>query len=1037
VVGSFAGVEDGTGPGKAGKGGGGRFSLIGVPYGRPALTALAHCIAAGKAGDPLEAVTVLVPTNRAGVSARRWLAGSEGSPMPAGQGLAAVSFLSAARLAERIAATPLARAGRRPVSPAVMASAVRHALATQPGIFAAVREHPTTESELVRAHRELRPLGAGELDRLAATGDRAAEVVRLHGIVSRLWAGSFYDEHDVMVTATGLVRSGASLPVEAAAPLVVHLPQDLTRATASFLGALADMARSAGRGPVAVVAGWCGVAAADSTVALALSLLGLSPPQATPAPPPADKVVSHSDADDEVRWVTRAVLTAIGEGVPVDRIAVLYGRHEPYARLVDEHFAAAGLIRNGSVVRRLSHSVAGRAALGLLALADRDFARDEVMAWLAGAPVRDRSFHLVPAAAWERLSRLAGVVSGDDWDGRLDSLAATLDRYADEADDDPEIGEGRVLGLRRDAGRSRDLRSFVTGLRAEVATGTRQRTWADIASWMRSCLDSYLGPAHRRPPWPEIEEVAADRVLAAVDRLGSLDAMEPDADLARFRRALGVELDAGLGTVGRLGQGVLTGRPVAALGVDLDRVFVLGMVEGEMPPAPQEDSLLPDDERRAVGPALVLRADRPHDEHRALLAAVAGAQHAVFTRPRGDLRRSSQLVASRWVGDAPSVEVPSFVAALTQAPLPATDQEHRVASLLGDRAAAVAIAAVDAPFAAGRELLEARASARFTRFDGNLAGLQGRADPVDRVFSATRLQAYATCPHAYLLEYELGVELVQNPEQVFELSPLDRGSIVHEVLDRWLSDTDGATSITELAEQVFEPFVTSGRVGRSVFWEHARAEILRDLRQFVAQDATWRAEGHDFAVSELAFGLDGGQPAVTLDLGDGRLVRLRGKVDRIDAGPGGALAVLDYKTGGVTAYRSLDRGDPVGRGTMLQLPIYGLAARAWVGDADRPVYAGYWFVSDRGGFRQIGYQLDESRLQRFVGVVGVILDGLAAGHYPQRPPEVAWPWRGRPSYVDHDGLGVRDLQRMWERKRGASELASYVELVEGEAIAHG
>ena len=1020
-----------------------QFALIDVPYGRPALAALAACVGAAKAGDPLETVTVLVPTNLAGVSARRWMAGSEASPMPGGQGLAAVSFLTTSRLAERIAATTLARAGRRPVSPAVMASAVRSALATEPGIFAPVREHPTTESELVRAHRELRPLTAPELERLAATGERAAEVVRLHEAVTRLWAGSYYDEHDLMVTATGLVGSGSGLPLEATAPLVVHLPQELTRAAARFLGALADRARRAGRAPVPVVAGSCGVADADAAVARSLTLLGLTRRPTTTAPLLPDRVVSQSDADDEVRWVTRAVLAAIGEGVPVDRIAVLHGHHEPYARLVDEHFAAAGLARNGSVVRRLSQSVAGRAALGLLALPDRDFAREDVMAWLTAAPVRDRSGRPVPAAAWERLSRRAGVVRGGDWVSRLGSMAATSKGEAEEAEADPEVSEGRVRGLLREAQRCSSLADFVARLRGDVATGAGLRSWEGIAAWMRGCLDRYFGAAGRRPPWPDIEEAAAERVLAAVDRLGSLDAVEPDADMARFRRALGVELDASLGRVGRLGQGVLTGHPLAALGVDLGRVFVVGMVEGEMPPAPHEDSLLPDDERRVVGPALTLRADRPRDEHRAVLAAMAGAEHTVFTWPRGDLRRSSERVPSRWVGDVPAEEVPSFVSALTQAPLPATDQEHRVASLLSDGTAAEAVARFDPVFAAGRELLGSRASTRFTRFDGNLAELAGRADPLDRVFSATRLQAYADCPHAYLLEYELGVELVEDPEQVFELSALDRGSIVHDVLDRWLRQPVGCASIADIAqvaEEVFEPFVSNGRVGRTVFWRHARAEILRDLRAFLEEDAAWRADGYDFAVSELAFGMDGDQPAVTLEDRDGRTVRFRGKVDRIDLGPGDELAVLDYKTGSYRTYRSLEDGDPVERGTRLQLPIYGLAARAWAGDADRPVYAGYWFVSDKGGFRRIGYTLDEARLSRFVEVVGVLLDGLAAGHYPQRTPEVAWPQRGRRSYPDYDGLGARDLQRAWERKRGAPELAAYVALTEGEgsgATGHG
>ena len=64
---------------------------------------------------------------------------------------------------------------------------------------------------------------------------------------------------------------------------------------------------------------------------------------------------------------------------------------------------------------------------------------------------------------------------------------------------------------------------------------------------------------------------------------------------------------------------------------------------------------------------------------------------------------------------------------------------------------------------------------------------------------------------------------------------------------------------------------------------------------------------------------------------------------------GGAALVLDYKTGGMTEYSNMSK-DPVRRGTRLQLPVYGLAARQLLGDwVD--VRAAYWFVSAKGNFK--------------------------------------------------------------------------------------
>src|SRR5690606_11677868 len=112
-------------------------------------------VAAAKAGDPLRPVTEVVPTNYVGVSARRLLAGGTLGPLARrGSGVAGLTMLTVYRLAELLGAPRLAGQGRRPVSTRVVAAAVRRVLREQPGMFAAVREHPATEEALVQACRE-------------------------------------------------------------------------------------------------------------------------------------------------------------------------------------------------------------------------------------------------------------------------------------------------------------------------------------------------------------------------------------------------------------------------------------------------------------------------------------------------------------------------------------------------------------------------------------------------------------------------------------------------------------------------------------------------------------------------------------------------------------------------------------------------------------------------------------------------------------------------------------------------------------------
>src|SRR3954454_6898765 len=101
------------------------------------------------------------------------------------------------------------------------------------------------------------------------------------------------------------------------------------------------------------------------------------------------EVVSASDADDEVRTIVRGVVDAMREGTPLERMAVLYGTEEPYARLLHEQLDAAGIAHNGASVRTLAESVLGRTLLRLFALAGSDFARDDVCALFSAAPLLD------------------------------------------------------------------------------------------------------------------------------------------------------------------------------------------------------------------------------------------------------------------------------------------------------------------------------------------------------------------------------------------------------------------------------------------------------------------------------------------------------------------------------------------------------------------------------------------------------------------------------------------------------------------------
>jgi hypothetical protein len=89
----------------------------------------------------------------------------------------------------------------------------------------------------------------------------------------------------------------------------------------------------------------------------------------------------------------------------------------------------------------------------------------------------------------------------------------------------------------------------------------------------------------------------------------------------------------------------------------------------------------------------------------------------------------------------------------------------------------------DALAAAAIDVLAARAGTALTRFDGNLGSATDLPDPGSVLLSATRLESYAVCPHAYFVERLLGVQPVEQPEQTIVISALDIGSLMHEAMD--------------------------------------------------------------------------------------------------------------------------------------------------------------------------------------------------------------------------------------------------------------
>lgn len=1034
--------------------------LIVTKHGPPALRALRGVVTSAKAQDALAPVTVLVPNNFVGLSARRALGSGDFGPIVGNRpGMAAVGFSTIYRLAELAGAPRLANAERRPVSTPIVAAAVRQVLAASPGYFARVADHPTTERRLVSAHRELSDLDESQLQQLAGRGTRASEVVRIHRAVQTRLSRAWYSEQDLVESAIAQFGDDPSA-LDGLGALLLFLPEYLTPARIRLVLAAAQSS------PTTVIAALTGIEEADHVVHATLAHLGINAPHPDPAPTPDNvTITSVSDADDEVRHVIRGIVNAARHGIAFDRMAVVYASDQPYVRLLHDHLDAADIPLNGSSVRTLAESTAGRLLLRLLALPDRAYRREDVIAMVSSSPLIWNGT-TVPTRSWDQLSRNAGVVKGSrDWELRLQTFMDDALGAAANFSEDPEY-EARVRRLQRDAATAKELQTFMNVLVESLDRGVVLDSWEQRAKWCRGLLDTFLAPL---VDWPETEQVALDRVHLILDRLATLDTVEPTASLSIFRRTLDLELDGGLGRVGSFGNGVLVGPAGVTLGLSLDRVWVLGMSEGSFPSRPHDDSLLPDRDRRGVG-VLRLRSGRTGDEHRHFQAALAavgptGAAHLLF--PRGDLRQSNERTPSRWLveivqqrlandrlsgSDIASVSAdwidhsPSFMSGVTTTTFPATSQEFELASLVthlwthGD-VTDHELLAPQGRLAAGAHAQRLRMSNSFTRFDGNLSavGIEAPGTGV-RATSATALETWARCPHQYYVRYLLGVDPLETPELRLRIDPLSKGTLIHEILeafvrhriaasqpDRFGWNTDDADRLHDIADTAFAAVKARGLTGEALYWQRDQVLLRRDLDEFLSLDTKRRRDGRLRPVAtELEFGLAGAD-AVQVPLPNGPTIALRGSIDLVDETPNGDLVVVDYKTG---KRSPITTKDPHKNGTKLQLVLYALAARQELDRPDAGVDSSYWHLRAADSYRTAGYVLTPAIEAQVLGAVADIVLGVEQGIFPHHPdPSTRGGWISC-HYCDPDGLGVADARRRFVRMAEDPMLDSYIALAE-------
>jgi len=1030
--------------------------------------ALADAVERARAADPLAPVTVLVGHVLLRPYLRRMLAARSIAQLN-------VNFLQPHELAEQL--SPADAAPRQALSPGANRLLVREIAASAQGYFAGVAGREGFAEALGRLFRELELGGFSAVGFARAAADvsqgpsanaaKLDELARLYGDYQRRRAPF----------ATHAERFEGADPAHMDGPLLLFglwSPPELQLRMIERIAAAATVTAFLPR---------AGIAADDPVAPLRQRLLaagaGVTDLPVVDAASPGERVaraifrgpgqpavdagdvalVSAPDTVREVWEAARACLHWARDGMRFHEMAVVYRNREPYRALVDEIFSEAGIETYLHDGRLLSDHPLGRRLLALLDLAaDAKFSRAKVMEFLTETRVSGEAAaaHGFRPSEWETYTREAGVVEGrEQWDERLSRLAREK-REAAHA-------EGYEW-LRDHADRVDALRAFVAEFHRALASRADEAPWDEHIDWLARIAATYACGTE-----PLIDALRDLKALGEVTRL---------ATFAIFCRAVRDDLESRDSTAvlkepirlfGRRGVAVMDASSLRHL--RFRAVHMLGVAERAWPPPRRPDPLLLEDERRAVNAAgagvLPLRTEPDDQPLEFWLGLQSAREQLAVSYARSDSGGSGKHLPSyffRAVADALAgrridlgeIEGSGVVRRIAAGRLASDDLESAVTHAEYDRglvraalegvepAGVAALMRTTGTFARAIDARRQRWGHALTAHDGvmlsdeAIAAARGRSDfAAGRAVSPSRMETYATCPYQYFLQYVLRIQPVEEPEKVERIDALERGSLIHAILERFLravgrEDPPGSARREAHLAMLDEAFevesadrVARGVTGRPLIWEMDRRQISEDLVRWY--DAEVRDSGALLpGAQEVRFGPAHGGYGVEDPLSSDVPLRLnvgarellfQGRIDRVDWDDGRRIfRVIDYKTGRPRDKSAFDHG------RALQLPVYLRAAAGLLGIGHLRGEAQYFYVSSRGNFvrRTLTGEDLEARAAEFEQVLETIAGGVDGGMFAPAPePNSICKW------CDYRAVCDARIDVVMQRKQDDPRAAAY------------
>ncbi len=928
-----------------------------------------YCInraAAARAKDPFAPVRVFVPDALALAYWKRALASASKEGAFIGVGISAFAKFCAELLFTSSAAPEL-------IPPRLDRLCVKTALenaAPELRYFNSIAEKPGLVSELEKTFRELRQESVSP-EQLDGMEPRRADTARIYAEYLRIlhthqWTGG----SGLASAAAEVIRSEKCLGT----PLVIVDGFDY------FTKSRLDLIR-------ALDAHGCEVLITlpkltdEIREALRFRLIEL-PPVKRPAPKAL--MLETSSRTEEAYEVLRELKRRIvHEGIKPGNCAVFVPDMEVYRPLLLRAGSEMGIPLRFAGGDCMTDVPAAEALLRLLRLQLNDYPSRELIAvlrspYFSGCPDPETDSadteYLREVSDLEKFGRDQLVISGEDeWRNASQALA--------------HMGDFRLNRI------VRSLYSLMDILRPLSGSHSRG-AWS---SWLKSVIEkigfySRLASDSANPESiiRETFEKVLNRLTVCEKKLG-LRPVTYNEFVNEFENELRC-LTLSERMTNSFGA-VFVGDVFRAGGARWNLVALMGLAESSFPRQQNEDLILTKKLRREIG----LPEEKPQTELMAHAVARADGM-LILSRPRKTDAGEEWPASIYWtkitdyLPEKPEIKTigPGIyppAASVSELTFDLIRTNSSMPGKLLEKDQAAVQRKIDEAFRASELLERQNAGAYFPESEKS-------ASPdfsvFDQPYNCTSVELYQSCPFRWYLEKCLGI--AEQKEVSEGMDAVNRGILYHEILQRAfpegadLGDKDAALARADAAmDQLLEDAPAHYGFRESVLWKNCETvHIRRRIHDTIAAmyEKKFGMNGLRCAGTEVEFG-KGSVPSLNVETENG-ILRLKGRIDRIDVNASGTIRVVDYKLSNKDITK-----DAINEGRHIQAAVYAEAAEHCLGKGRN---GGGWYWAVNSGSAVDGSECDwQKSVREFAyGISEGVFPAGTAKNCPNYCPGLNW-----------------------------------------------